>query len=810
MTEAEKRELAELMERRTKMLASESFCHFLVRVNPKYQLKWFHKVIARHCEKVLSGEIKRLMVFVPPQHGKLLPSDTPILTTRGWKKHGDLKFGDYVFGQDGKPKKVLANSGIYDWDVVRLNFYGGYSIEAAKEHLWNLQVEYDDHKGRREIITETQNIYSKRHRRSPYIDISQAIDLEDKSLPIDPYILGLWLGDGLRDQGVIVSGAQDCEYMAQFGIVKKEREGYWRITIKGLRKSLRLNGILGNKHIPIEYLLSSKQQRTALLCGLMDTDGTVDIRGNCEFSQKKGPLAEDMFVLLRSLGYKPRKADYPMKLNGRIVGTKTRILFNPDRNDEVFRLPRKSERLKNKTNGDRNDKKKLFLKSISEESRTTQGNCIQVEGGMYLAGTELIPTHNSEVISRLFPAFALGRNPDLKIVGCSYSADLASQFSRSIQRTIDSEEYQELFSETYLSGKGKEAKGYRRNNDVFETVGRRGFYKAVGVGGGLTGTPVDIAIIDDPVKDANEANSITYRQRVWDWYNTVLTTRLHNDSKQLFIMTRWHEDDLAGRILKAEPNEWTVLSIPAICEEPNDGGLSKRQIGEALWEERHSIDKLLKQKERAPREFSALYQQHPVIEGGNIVKRDWFQRISFADFKALRFREPIRFYLDTAYNKKKKGQDNDPSGILSACRIGNYIYITHAQKVYKEMPDLLRFLPQYMSAQGGTSDSILSVEPKANGISVVQMLRESTDLNVRQTPTPTDDKEVRLNVVSPRIECGRVFLVEGSWNDDFLDEVCAFPSAPHDEFVDILGYAINDLFEDDDEDDEDVGSHLAF
>lgn len=411
------------------------------------------------------------------------------------------------------------------------------------------------------------------------------------------------------------------------------------------------------------------------------------------------------------------------------------------------------------------------------------------------------PQHGkSEIISRNFPAWALGKNPDLKIVGCSYSSDLAEQFSRSIQRTIDSKEYQSIFPETYLSGSNirTDTKGFLRNVDIFETVGHRGFYKAVGVGGSLTGTPVDIAIIDDPVKDANEANSTTYRQRVWDWYNTVLSTRLHNDSKQLFIMTRWHEDDLAGRILKAEPQDWTVLSIPAICESEHDGALhSPRHIGDALWENRHSKRKLEKQKARAPREFSALYQQHPTIEGGNIVKRDWFRRISMAEFTAMRYNEPMHFYLDTAYNKKKKNQDNDPSGILAACRIRNNIYLYDAQQVWKEMPDLLRFLPDYMEAHEGNKESILHIEPKANGISVVQMLREISTLNVKETPTPTDDKEVRLRAVSPRIECGRVYIVEGSWNDDFLDEVCGFPSQPHDEFVDILGYAINDLYEED-------------
>lgn len=410
------------------------------------------------------------------------------------------------------------------------------------------------------------------------------------------------------------------------------------------------------------------------------------------------------------------------------------------------------------------------------------------------------PQHGkSEIISRNFPAFAFGQNPDLKIVGSSYSADLAEQFSRAIQRTIDSREYHEIFPDTYLNGSdGRYVKNCIRNVDFFELVGHRGFYKAVGVGGALTGTPVDIAIIDDPVKDANEANSVTYRQRVWDWYNTVLTTRLHNHSRQLFIMTRWHEDDLAGRILKAEPNEWVVLSIPAICEQEHDGGKSDRHIGDALWPSHHSIEKLLKQKARAPREFSALYQQHPTIEGGNIVKRHWFKKISLTEFRSLRFNEPMHFYLDTAYNKKKQGQDNDPSGILAACRIRNYIYIYNAMKVWKEMPDLLRFLPDFMSANEASDESKLHVEPKANGESVIQMLKEISTLNVKETETPKDSKEVRLRAVSPRIECGRVFLVDGDWNEEFLDEVCGFPTQPHDEFVDILGYAINDLYMDKD------------
>jgi hypothetical protein len=181
------------------------------------------------------------------------------------------------------------------------------------------------------------------------------------------------------------------------------------------------------------------------------------------------------------------------------------------------------------------------------------------------------PQHGkSELVSRRLPAYMLGLNPKLKIVGASYSADLAQSFNRAVQRIIDSEDYHKLFPNTYLnrSNVRNDAKGsYLRNSDMFETVNHKGFYKSVGVGGSLTGTPADIAIIDDPVKDAIEALSPTYRNRTWNWFTDVLLTRLHNDSQILITQTRWHEDDLSGRILSAigkTGEQWDILTLPAI------------------------------------------------------------------------------------------------------------------------------------------------------------------------------------------------------------------------------------------------------
>lgn len=401
------------------------------------------------------------------------------------------------------------------------------------------------------------------------------------------------------------------------------------------------------------------------------------------------------------------------------------------------------------------------------------------------------PQHGkSEIVSRKFPAWALGYNPKIKIVGTSYAVSLAHGFSRAIQRTIDSTEYREVFPATFLNSQSvaNDAKrGYLRNIDIFETVGHGGFYKAVGIGGGLTGTPVDLGIIDDPVKDALEAASPTYRERVWSWYTDVFLTRLHNNSKIVFIMTRWHEDDLAGRLLDREPDKWTVVCIPAIRE---DMELKEdpRRIGEALWEERHSLERLKEAEQQSPRTFAALYQQHPTVDGGNIIKREWFKHIKVAEFKRIHDGEPIVFFLDTAYTDKT---NNDPSGVIATCKIGGDLYITHAHKVMMKFPDLIRFIPQYAQEHGYNRRSSIRIEPKANGISVIDQLKATSGLNVVSTPSPKDSKETRLYAASPTVECGRVILVEGAWNEAFEDEICGFPAKPHDEYVDILGYAID-------------------
>ena len=228
----------------------------------------------------------------------------------------------------------------------------------------------------------------------------------------------------------------------------------------------------------------------------------------------------------------------------------------------------------------------------------------------------------SELFSRAFPAWAFGKNPNLQIIASSYSSDLSTRMNRDVQRIIMSEPYAEIFPETKLNSKRvvTATQNALRNSEIFEIVGHTGAYRSAGVGGGITGMGADISIIDDPIKDAAEANSATFRDRVWDWYVTTLYTRLSPKSGILLGMTRWHEDDLAGRLIQEaqkDGDKWEILSFPAIAEHDEE----HRKEGEALHPERYDLNRLLKIKSAlGSYAWNALYQQHPSTKGGDIIQ----------------------------------------------------------------------------------------------------------------------------------------------------------------------------------------------
>ncbi len=234
------------------------------------------------------------------------------------------------------------------------------------------------------------------------------------------------------------------------------------------------------------------------------------------------------------------------------------------------------------------------------------------------------PQHGkSELVSRRFPAFMLGRNPDLRLIACSHTHDLAVSMNRDVQRIMTSPAYEEIFRKFKLSRRRVGAGGRteaRRTMDCFEIPGHAGSLRSAGVGNSIAGLPADGAIIDDPFGKREDADSPVVRQRVWDWYTNDLYPRLSTDAWIVLTHTRWHRDDLAGRLLRKmadrKADQWEILRLPAVREEGPGDPCDPRTAGEVLWPDFKSAADLEIIRRQDARAYAALYQQDPTDASG--------------------------------------------------------------------------------------------------------------------------------------------------------------------------------------------------
>lgn len=396
------------------------------------------------------------------------------------------------------------------------------------------------------------------------------------------------------------------------------------------------------------------------------------------------------------------------------------------------------------------------------------------------------PRHGkSELASRRFPAYALGRNPDLSIIATSYSADLASRMNRDVQRIIESDEYRAIFPAVRLPGKNS---SQFRTSDFFEVEGHSGGYRSAGVGGGITGMGGNILLLDDVLKDRASADSPTVRQNIWDWYTSTLYTRLAPGGGIIIINTRWHMDDLSGRLLAAEAagdgDKWQVINFPAIAEQDEP----HRRQGEALHPERYSLEQL--QKIRAAvgeRDWAALYQQHPVPDGGAIFRTEWFHYYTPRDLPQTWDAQVISW--DMTF---KDGDSTDyVVGQVWGRKGGNFYLLDQVRRrmgftdtmtafigLAKKWPKVLRKL----------------VEDKANGPAVIDALKDHVSGIV--PVEPDGSKTARAHAVTTLFEAGNVYFPSpeiAPWVKPFAAELAEFPSSAHDDQVDAMTQALRDM-----------------
>lgn len=391
------------------------------------------------------------------------------------------------------------------------------------------------------------------------------------------------------------------------------------------------------------------------------------------------------------------------------------------------------------------------------------------------------PQHGkSMTVTEALPSYYLGRHPDRRVILASYNDETAERFARR-----NKEKLRDLGGT--LFGAALRGVNRAREFEVAGPEGQRGQLLSRGIRSGITGNPADLMIVDDPIKNRMEADSPTYRNQIWgEWLNS-LKSRLQAGAKVVVIMTPWHEDDMAARLLKTEQNI-RLIRLPVEAEENDPLG---RRPGESLCPELGKDEKWLEQyresylhdPEGGPRAWSALYKCSPRVEGGNIVKREWWRR--YAPQGAKRFGAQV-ISVDASF---KGGVNNDFVSIQVWGKLGADYYLRYCLNKHLDFPGTLAAIRTVRRLYPEVGAVL--VEDKANGSAIIQVLqREMFCIPVN----PLGGKEARVHAVSPAIESGHVYLPEGEpWVADFVDQFTAFPAGANDDMVDAASQALTYL-----------------
>lgn len=422
----------------------------------------------------------------------------------------------------------------------------------------------------------------------------------------------------------------------------------------------------------------------------------------------------------------------------------------------------------------------------------------------------------SQTASRKFPAWLLGKNPDLRVILTSYGADLATKHSKEVRDLIAGERFAVVFGDLASTDEPVVLDPESRGSATWEIANHNGGMIAAGVGGAITGFGANLFIIDDPFKSREDADSQARRDNVYEWYQSVAYNRLDsNASAIILIMTRWDQDDLAGRLLNAmvsdlDADQWDVVYLPAEADEteafpknneefrenllsglflPKGGDLLGRMPGEPLWPEKHDVDQLRKIRVNiGDFEYSAQFSQKPRLAVGEFLDDQDFNIVEKAP-------DGVRWYwyADLALGESKTADWNCTGGVGMK---GEDLFIRDVVKTH----DIDEFLPELRSLILSDEErgSVWGLEDVAfQKLAVKQFLRDPFLVNREiMGVKPNGDKVERARAWRRRAKQGHVYLVRGAWNREFIREATSFPKGRHDDVVDMVSGGVQ-MMEDD-------------
>lgn len=595
-------EAYELLRRLYTMNARRNFDDYLIALEWKRDAdKRFYlprrkvlKVLVDDLQALFYGEIKFLGVSMPPRTGKLVSDDTRVLTSEGWKLHGELAVGDRVISPSGEFVRVTH---VFPkaYANVRVHFSDKTHVDVHENHEWFV---FNRHKQRYQVI-ETKSMMAdyergipgkRGHRYFYMIPQKDYVIGESKHLPVAAYTLGAWLGDGRNGNPDIC-----CDKRDRAIVERIIADGYpvaWHTTHKttgveyygfgGLRKSLQEVGMCHSrkrisKHIPDIYLTAPIQQRLALLAGLLDTDGClVEKENRYHFTTSEPQLRDDFISLISTFGWRCSvKREEPRISSSGIVGKHPYwvIAFNPD-----CYIPCQLERKRLK----KFSKQRRLSISKIEYITPKRGNCISVENGLYCVGERLIPTHNS-TLCIMFMTWVMGNRPDVASVMSGHSDKLTDGFYREILSIIADDTtycWKEIFDGVYISDKSAKNETIDLNRiKRFPTLTCRS------IGGTLTGAVEigggGILYCDDLIEDLEESLNPARLQAKYDAYLNQLKDRKKMGALELMVGTRWNVFDPLGMLQQQYEDDpsYRFRVIPAVDEDGHSNFVYEYDLG---------------------------------------------------------------------------------------------------------------------------------------------------------------------------------------------------------------------------------------
>ncbi len=379
----------------------------------------------------------------------------------------------------------------------------------------------------------------------------------------------------------------------------------------------------------------------------------------------------------------------------------------------------------------------------------------------------------STYASVLFPIWLMGTKPNHKVILASYAASLAETHSEKARALIH--ENADILGTSIPKGKNSVKRWATTNKSE---------YKCVGAGSAITGLRADTLIIDDPFAGREEADSPTHRNKIWSWYRANVLTRLRKNASVLIICTRWHEDDLVGRLLQDQPEKWRVISVPALCDDP-ENDLLGRELNEPMWPEWQPLEDLEQQRrDIGEREFISLYQQKPVPDGGALIQVNKIGKIDY-DPALIEKATTVRAWDFAASSTLHTRNPDWTVGVLMAkTKEGRYVILDVVR--CQGEPSTVERLVLETAARDGKGVSIsIPVDPGSSGKSYAAFLaRELAGYDVH-TSRETGTKIARATAFIAQANSGNVLMVNGrNWNEAYLDELACFPSGLKDDQVD--------------------------